>query len=117
MISIPITNLAVAALRDPDPVYVAPMGTPDAGLTRLFHLEPDLLRCPHAMFKQLRTEQPVARPEIECWVVLSRFDDIVHVARRPDVFSSMRPTGPVLAASSARPFRSWPPRTPSWPRC
>jgi cytochrome P450 len=80
------------------------MSTPDAGLTRLFHLEPDLLRCPHALFEQLRTEQPVTfAPEIECWVV-SRFDDIVHVARRPDVFSSMRPTGPVLARQQRRAF-------------
>ena len=81
------------------------MSTPDAGLTRLFHLEPDLLRCPHAMFKQLRTEQPVTfAPEIECWVV-SRFDDIVHVARRPDVFSSARPTGPVLARQQRQAFQ------------
>jgi cytochrome P450 len=45
----------------------------------------------------LRTEAPVAYvDEIECYVV-SRYEDIVHVARHPDVFSSIMPTGPVLA--------------------
>jgi cytochrome P450 len=80
------------------------MSAPDAGLTRLFHLEPDTLRCPYAIFDELRTEQPVTyAPAIECWVV-SRFDDIVHVARRPEIFSSMRPTGPLLARQQRRAF-------------
>src|SRR5262245_10940696 len=73
------------------------MSTAEAGLTRVLHLEPDAVRCPHAIYDQLRTEEPVTFvPEIDCWVV-SRFDDIVDVARRPNVFSSARPTGPVLA--------------------
>ncbi len=73
------------------------MSTADADLNRVIHLDPDLLRCPHAVFDRLRAEEPVTfAPEIDCWVV-SRFDDIVRVARQPEVFSSLRPTGPVLA--------------------
>jgi cytochrome P450 len=73
------------------------MSTADAALARVFHLDPDLLRCPHAVFDRLRAEEPVTFvPEVDCWVV-SRFDDIVRVARRPEIFSSRRPTGPVLA--------------------
>src|SRR5689334_17115891 len=82
------------------------MSTADAGLTRLFHLEPDTLRCPYAVFEQLRTEGPVTyAPEIECWVV-SRFDDIVQVARRPETFSSLRPTGPLLARQQRQAFEA-----------
>jgi cytochrome P450 len=73
------------------------MSTADAGLTRVLHLEPDALRCPHAVFDRLRAEQPVTFvPEIDGWVV-SRFEDIVWVARHPDLFSSKRPTGPLIA--------------------
>jgi cytochrome P450 len=35
-------------------------------------------------------------PEIDCWLV-TRYADIVHVARDPHTFSSIMPTGPVLA--------------------
>jgi cytochrome P450 len=73
------------------------MGTAAADLTRVFHLEPDALRCPHAMFDRLRAEEPVTfAPEIDCWIV-SRFEDIVWVARHPELFSSKRPTGPIIA--------------------
>ena len=72
------------------------MGTqPD--LSRLIHLDPEVLRCPYPLFEQLRTEAPVTFvPEIECYVV-SRYDDIVHISRNPEIFSSIMPTGPVLA--------------------
>jgi cytochrome P450 len=66
-------------------------------LSQLLSLDPSALRCPYPFFERLRTEAPVAYvDEIECYVV-SRYEDIVHVARHPDVFSSIMPTGPVLA--------------------
>ena len=78
------------------------MSTADADLARVFHLDPDALRCPHAAFDRLREEAPVTFvPEIECWVV-SRFEDIVWVTRNPQLFSSSRPTGPMMARQQRR---------------
>jgi cytochrome P450 len=63
----------------------------------VFTLDPDAVRCPHPIFARVREEQPVVFvPEIECWLV-TRYDDIVQVARDPQTFSSVMPTGPVLA--------------------
>lgn len=62
-----------------------------------FSLDPNALRCPYPYFDAVRNEQPVVYvPEIECWLI-TRYADIVHVARHPDVFSSITPTGPILA--------------------
>ncbi len=66
-------------------------------VTTLFRLDPDALRCPYPLFDAVRDEQPVLFvPEIECWLV-TRYADIVQVARDPQTFSSKMPTGPVLA--------------------
>jgi cytochrome P450 len=66
-------------------------------VTRVFALEPDALRCPYPHYDRVRDEQPVVYvPEIECWLV-TRYADIVQVARDPQTFSSLMPTGPVLA--------------------
>jgi len=68
---------------------------------RLFALEPEALACPYPIFESLREEQPVVYvPEVECFVV-TRYDDIVHVTRHPELFSSIMPTGPVLARQQA----------------
>jgi len=51
---------------------------------RLFSLDPDVLRCPYPVLDRLREEQPVVFvPEIECFLV-SRYDDIVQIARHPE---------------------------------
>jgi len=64
---------------------------------RLFSLDPEALRCPYPVFDALRTQEPVAWvPEIECYVV-TRYEDICTIARHPETFSSLMPTGPVLA--------------------
>ena len=64
---------------------------------KLFALDPESLKCPYPAFDRLREEQPVVFvPEIECFLV-SRYDDIVHISRHPELFSSIMPTGPVLA--------------------
>ncbi|MGH9272894.1 MAG: cytochrome P450 [Ilumatobacteraceae bacterium] len=66
--------------------------------TTPFGLDPAALRCPHAFFDRVRDEQPIVYvPEIRCWLV-TRYDDIVHVGRHPEIFSSIMPTGPILAA-------------------
>jgi len=72
------------------------MATPP-DLTRLIHLDPEFLRCPYPLFEQLREDAPVTFvPEIESFVV-SRYDDIAYISRNPMIFSSIMPTGPVLA--------------------
>ena len=68
-----------------------------AEISRVFHLEPDALRCPYPAFDRLREDDPVwYSAELEAWVV-SRYDDIVHVCRHPTTFSSRLPTGPIVA--------------------
>lgn len=77
------------------------MTTPLEGVERLFRLDPDAVRCPHPLFEQVREEQPVVFvPEIDCYLV-TRYDDIAAVNRNPAVFSSVMPTGPVLARQQA----------------
>ncbi len=64
---------------------------------KLFALDAEALKCPYPHFDKLREEQPVVyAPEIESYMV-TRYGDIVAISRRPDVFSSIMPTGPVLA--------------------
>jgi cytochrome P450 len=72
-----------------------------SALRPLFELDGDAIRCPFPAFDAARRDHPVVYvPEIECWLV-TRYEDIVHVARRPDVFSSKMPTGPILARQQA----------------
>jgi cytochrome P450 len=67
----------------------------------VFELEPEAIRCPYPFYDAIRDDQGlVFIPEIDCWLV-TRFDDIVHVARHPEIFSSLVPTGPVLARQQA----------------
>lgn len=67
------------------------------GLRALFELDADAVRCPYPVFDAARAERPIVHvPEIECWL-LTRYADIVHVARHPELFSSIMPTGPILA--------------------
>jgi cytochrome P450 len=72
-----------------------------AEVTRLFHLDPEALRCPYPLFDAVREESPVVFVEaIECFLV-TRHSDICEVARNPLLFSSISPTGPVLARQQA----------------
>lgn len=67
----------------------------------MFRLDPDAIRCPYPYFDRVRDEEPVVYvPDIECWLV-TKYDDIVQVARDPRTFSSIMPTGPVLARQQA----------------
>ena len=66
-------------------------------LELVFALDADAVRCPYPHFDAARAEAPVTYvPSIECWVV-TRYADIVHIERDPHTFSSIMPTGPVLA--------------------
>jgi cytochrome P450 len=72
-------------------------GVSVGGVTALFELDAEAVRCPYPRYDAVRAEQPVVFvPAIECWLV-TRYADIVHVARNPQTFSSIMPTGPVLA--------------------
>lgn len=66
-------------------------------LLELFRLDPDALRCPYPLFDAVRENSPVVFvPEIECFLV-TRHEDICTIGRNPLLFSSIMPTGPVLA--------------------
>jgi cytochrome P450 len=70
---------------------------PVAELGRVFALDPDAVRCPYPHFDAVRAEEPVKYvPSIECWIV-TRYADIVQIEHDPHTFSSIMPTGPVLA--------------------
>lgn len=63
----------------------------------LFGLEPAAVACPHDAFEQLRAEGPaVWVDEIQAFAV-TRYDDVMQVAKQPGLFSSRLATGPVLA--------------------
>jgi cytochrome P450 len=73
---------------------------------KLFALDTEVLKCPYPHFDKLREEQPVVyAPEIESYLV-TRYEDIVAIARRPDAFSSIMPTGPVLARQQMETLQS-----------
>src|SRR6478736_7915949 len=66
-------------------------------LESLFALDDAAVRCPYPHYDAVREEEPVRYvPSIECWLV-TRYADIVQVSRDPLTFSSIMPTGPVLA--------------------
>jgi cytochrome P450 len=70
-------------------------------LSALFRLDADALRCPYPLFDAVREQSPVVFVEpIDCFLV-TRHADICEVARNPLVFSSISPTGPVLARQQA----------------
>ncbi len=69
---------------------------------RLFRLDQDAVGCPYPIFERLRQEAPVVWvEEIEAFVV-TRYEDIAHVLRHPEQFSSALATGPVLARQMAQ---------------
>ena len=63
-------------------------------------LSPATLECPYTFYAQLRRERPVYRMPETGFFVLTLYDDIRHVARHPEIFSSeldlqaQRPEGP-----------------------
>jgi cytochrome P450 len=73
----------------------------DVDHRRLFQLDPDAVGCPYPIFEHLRDDHPVVWvDEIESFVV-TRYEDIAHVLRHPEAFSSAMATGPVLARQMA----------------
>ncbi len=77
-------------------VGVSAVGVSAVDAGALFRLEPEALRCPFPIFEQFREKAPVQwEPAIEAFVV-SRYDDIISVTKRPEVFSSRLNLGPVL---------------------
>jgi cytochrome P450 len=63
----------------------------------LFALDPAAVACPHVALRALQEEGPaVWVDEIQAYAV-TRHDDVMHVARHPELFSSRLATGPVMA--------------------
>jgi cytochrome P450 len=51
---------------------------------------PEVMRCPYPFFERLRAESPVAKlPDRDDYLV-TRYEDVVSVARRPEIFSNLR---------------------------
>src|SRR5689334_4115816 len=51
---------------------------------------PEVMRCPYPFFERLRAEEPVAKlPDRDDYLV-TRYEDVVAVSRRPDAFSNLR---------------------------
>ena len=71
----------------------------DANLRPLFALDPDAVRCPYPHFARLREEAPVIWvDEIDAFVV-TRYDDVMSVARDPERFSSAKAVGRIDIAT------------------
>lgn len=68
----------------------------------LFRLDPEAVRCPHRSYARIREEAPVAwLPGVGCYLV-TRYDDVVAVARDPELFSSVKATGPHSVTPTAQ---------------
>ena len=81
--------------------HAAGAGEPASDHERLFRLDQDAVRCPYPIFEQLREAAPVVWvDDIESFVV-TRYEDVAHVLRHPEAFSSRMATGPVLARQMA----------------
>ncbi|WP_216892213.1 cytochrome P450 [Nocardia alni] len=73
-------------------VQSCPYSTSD--LSKLFRLEPELVRCPYPLYDVLRDEAPVTYDEqLRAWVV-TRHDHVVEALRAPETFSSAQASGP-----------------------
>lgn len=67
-------------------------------LRPLFNLDPAVIADPHPWFDRQRADSPAQWfDEVERFVV-TRHRDVVDIATNADVFKSLMPTGPVLAA-------------------
>ncbi len=68
----------------------------------LFGLQPDTVRCPFDVLAGLREQAPVCFVDrIDAYVV-SRYDDLLHVLKNPETFSSSNTSGPSGATALAR---------------
>ena len=69
---------------------------------RLFDLDPEAIRCPYPAFARQRAEAPVEFIEETGVYLVTRYADVMHVVRNPEVFSSRMPTGPHATAELVR---------------
>lgn len=67
----------------------------------LFTVDPELVRCPYPAYTRLRAEHPVQWLEPLQAYAATRYADVVEVLRRPEDFSSRRPSGPGAATPLA----------------
>lgn len=73
------------------------------GPAGLLGLDPDFHRDPYPHYAELRERPPVREPVYGVYLV-SRYDDVLEVVRRPEVFSSVvAPAGPAADLSDVDP--------------
>ena len=68
--------------------------------TAPFRLEPDALRCPYPHYKALQEQGDAVWVDELGAYVISDYENVTSLLRRPDVASSRQPTGPGLAAKT-----------------
>ncbi|MFQ5513931.1 MAG: cytochrome P450 [Myxococcota bacterium] len=59
---------------------------PEAGLLNLF--DPEVAAAPQPHFKEMRSRCPVSRNGLNGGAVLTRYEDVIHALRHPEIFSS-----------------------------
>lgn len=78
------------------------MATGDVGLNELFDVRPEMVRCPYAVYADLRSEAPVRWVDRVQAYVVTRYSDIMEILRSPQVFSSGSNSGPTSVTPLAR---------------
>jgi cytochrome P450 len=69
-------------------------------LQQLLDLSPDAIRCPYPIYDSLRDAGGVTYVESADIFVVSRYDDVVAVARQPQLFSNASVMGPGAAQAA-----------------
>lgn len=65
-------------------------------------VDPDMVRCPYPTYEHLRAEHPVLWLEDIGAYAVSRYEDVMSVLKRADIFSSARQSGPGAATNLAK---------------
>ena len=65
----------------------------------IMELDPEAIACPYPHFARMREESPIHHvPELG-FAMVTRYKDVLEIARKPEVFSSRMPTGPAMMKS------------------
>ena len=85
----------------PSGVAPSPANPPGTDRARLFGLDPEVGRCPYAVFRGLREQPGVAFDETLGAYPVARYDDIVEVLEDSETFCSADHAGPQLTRAVA----------------
>ncbi|MCW2541917.1 MAG: Cytochrome [Frankiales bacterium] len=67
----------------------------------LLACQPVAVRCPYPYYEELRNSPGITYSEEGGFFLVSRYSEIEDVLRHPEVFSSERPLGPIMARTEA----------------